>query len=175
MSRNYHAFTRSVLLLALLVAGFPALATPEDDFVGPPLTTPNGCANDQAATIENVSRATGFSVADIQLGMRLRFLYLQDFCFMSPKRLQRAINKVKSQPKPDNPGEWAKFRAMEQADEHGVVKPDGLLRASGQREMLIAPDGMFVAGVRSTDWTALGPGNIGGRMGAPPPPSPPPA
>ena len=90
--------------------------------------------------------------------------------------------------------EAARFRAMQQRDEHGVIHPNGYLRALTQRRSLLrnpqqgqqAPSSLLrpmagisssqqsqqapgsslrpMAGISSSQWTALGPGNIGGRV-----------
>jgi hypothetical protein len=68
------------------------------------------------------------------------------------------------------------FRDMQLRDENGVIKPDGLANGIMQRKALVKPGQMpmqnyagaalqplaGVSGVAS--WTALGPGNIGGRI-----------
>ena len=77
------------------------------------------------------------------------------------------------------------FRALRMMDEHGRIPPDGLLRALEHRrrnqeepELLPgvpdpstnAPEfgnpGAQAAGIQSSRWTWLGPGNIGGRVRA---------
>jgi hypothetical protein len=96
-----------------------------------------------------------------------------------------------AQPATDpTPADWARFRAMQQADESGQVQPDGLLRALEKRREILsrskapvapatasgtssatpfttgpsptaAPPG---AGIAPLGWTALGPTNVGGRI-----------
>lgn len=72
------------------------------------------------------------------------------------------------------PADWARFRAMQQADASGEVRPDGLLRAlERRRDMLqasgsagLAPGAAPAAGISTAFWTPLGPGNLGGRVTA---------
>lgn len=92
-------------------------------------------------------------------------------------------------PQPDSPGEWARFRNRQQADEKGVVNPNGAVAAMGRRKALarngalpgLAPAapraglvgaggtlGNISGGTGSStgSWTWIGPGNIGGRSRA---------
>ena len=71
--------------------------------------------------------------------------------------------------------ERAAFRDMQLRDERGVIKPDGLAKGIMQRRALIKAGQAqnntgntvpLLAGISSTSWTALGPGNIGGRVRA---------
>lgn len=75
----------------------------------------------------------------------------------------------------DDPLGYARFRRMQQSDENGQVKPDGLIQAITARKAIVeetirrakgdANDSTLRnAGVSRTRWTALGPGNIGGRI-----------
>ena len=57
---------------------------------------------------------------------------------MPRKKLDRSIFRIRN-PKPDNPGEWAIFLALEQRGDDGRIVPDGLLRGlESRREMLRA-------------------------------------
>lgn len=73
----------------------------------------------------------------------------------------------------------AQFYRMQHSDASGVIRPDGLLRGIEQRRALIirqrllasqpAATGVTLrpaAGIVQTGWTALGPGNVGGRVRA---------
>lgn len=103
----------------------------------------------------------------------LRNLSNHEVCTMPAAKLARAFRKA-DQPKPDHPGEWATFRAQQQADESGKVKPDGLINAIAQRQQgLDKPprnaDGevkLSLAGISAGGWQSIGPGNIGGRIRA---------
>ena len=82
--------------------------------------------------------------------------------------------------RPDSPGEWARFRKWQQADEKGVVAPNGAVVAMGRRKALARAGTLAglgkgmqqaaIAGVTpgagSGSWTWIGPGNIGGRTRA---------
>lgn len=136
-----------------------------DDFVGPPITTANGCPANVEWDPEVIAKAVGLTLDEYFRMRDLRGLTPDDFCWMPRDKLVRA--KVKTaKPKPDNPGAWAIFRAMQQSDEKGEVKADGLITAIQQRAALVAAPSTMVAGIRASDWTALGPGNIGGRIRA---------
>jgi photosystem II stability/assembly factor-like uncharacterized protein len=62
---------------------------------------------------------------------------------------------------------YAEYRHMLRADERGQIPPDGLIRANAQAEaMRAASVDAKAAGITTTGWTWLGPGNIGGRVRA---------
>lgn len=95
-----------------------------DDFVGPPITTANGCPANVEWDPEVIAKAVGLTLDEYFRMRDLRGLTPDDFCWMPRDKLVRA--KVKTaKPKPDNPGAWAIFRAMQQSDEKGEVKADG--------------------------------------------------
>ena len=63
------------------------------------------------------------------------------------------------------------FRRLQQQDESGQVPPDGLIRAKQHLDRMRrfqalgpAASDLSLAGISRTDWTWLGPGNIGGRV-----------
>lgn len=65
------------------------------------------------------------------------------------------------------PAELAKLRAKQLAGEDGIVKPDGFMNASRQRQEILARQSdPFIAGISPSRWTSLGPDNIGGRIRA---------
>ena len=76
----------------------------------------------------------------------------------------------------DNPMGWAQYRRMQQSDEKGQVSADGWVRALQFRSFNVEntertrtrPMGLKapIAGISQSGWTALGPGNIGGRIRA---------
>ncbi len=101
-----------------------------------------------------------------------RSLTNDGICTMRTPLLARAIRRV-DRPKPDHPGEWAKWRAMGQRDDTGTIKPNGLGEALAQREAVIertrAAQGNVarpLAGLDATRWSSLGPVNIPGRVRA---------
>lgn len=80
---------------------------------------------------------------------------------MTEGQLARAIEKA-DHPKPDHPGEAARWMRLFHEDENGSVPEGALLAAKAQFDALpraIAPG-------EDTTWTPLGPGNIGGRCRA---------
>ena len=134
-------------------------------------TPPERCPSGVDWTDEVVAKAVGLSESRLAVLKSTRVLSNTDVCTMPKSRLERAIWRSEN-PKPDSPGEWAKFRAAQQADETGTVKPDGLIRAIEQRAAIIqraalaGTNAQPVAGIGPGQWTALGPGNIGGRVRA---------
>jgi hypothetical protein len=97
-----------------------------------------------------------------------------DICSMPEHRYQRMMAKFET-PKPDHPGEWATFRALQRRGSDGEVRPDGLINGLQQRRDLLALQAQAAAngkklpseaGINVTSWTDLGPGNIGGRIRA---------
>jgi photosystem II stability/assembly factor-like uncharacterized protein len=136
----------------------------------------------QPWTDEVVAKAIGIPMDRLANIKAIRAIDNDDVCTMPKARLDRMLSRFE-QPKPSAPGEWARFRAMQQADANGQVKPDGLLRALEKRKEILArgrPGGGSAspttgavigpnttapaAGIDSSSWTAIGPGNIGGRI-----------
>jgi hypothetical protein len=82
-------------------------------------------------------------------------------------------------PQPDHHWAEMEYRAMLLRDENGIVAPDGLMNGLVQKQgMSFNPKawpgtpgaiagggfGLERAGINSNIWTALGPGNVGGRV-----------
>lgn len=70
-------------------------------------------------------------------------------------------------PESDHPDEAVKFWLLRLRDEHGYIPPDGLFKAAAQVQLMQAarvPNAPSGAGISSSGWTWLGPGNIGGRI-----------
>jgi hypothetical protein len=97
-----------------------------------------------------------------------------DICTMPEKSYRRMMARLET-PKPDHPGEWASFRALQRRGSGGLVKPDGLINGLHQRHELLAQQAARfaaegvkpeAAGISSASWAELGPGNIGGRIRA---------
>lgn len=132
-----------------------------------------------------VAKATGLDPDRMNTVKRARSLNNADLCTMPEAALERAIWRTEN-PRPDHPGEWAAFRAMQQRDERGVVRADGLIVAGQARRAILdrrpgaagqrttggttnttsvagAPAAATVA-ASSLAWQELGPGNIGGRV-----------
>ena len=117
-----------------------------------------------------VASAAGIDVEALKQVRDIRALSNDDICTVPKSVLARAIFRTHT-PKPDSPGEWAEFRAMEQQGDDGTVDPNGLIRGLQSRQNLlrllrtgqIRP---MDAGISSKVWKPLGPGNIGGRIRA---------
>ena len=72
-----------------------------------------------------------------------------------------------SRPKPDAtaPLDRQKFFRLQRADETGRIAPGAMSRALRHRQaMLVQAGSVADAGIDSTRWTWMGPGNIGGRV-----------
>ncbi|MBF0343810.1 MAG: VCBS repeat-containing protein [Nitrospirae bacterium] len=115
---------------------------------------------------ESVAKDIGLSVEELSRLKGARGLSNKEICEMPTVKLARAIYKSTHPLRPDHPQEWARFRALQQADENGLVKPDGLINATKQRQALLTskankPRG---AGISQTAWSSIGPGNVGGRV-----------
>jgi hypothetical protein len=81
-----------------------------------------------------------------------------------------AVRHVESEageaPRPDHPDEAVALRHLQLEDEHGAIPPNAFVDAAAQAAQMrsrptIAP---LAAGVERSQWTSLGPGNIGGRI-----------
>jgi hypothetical protein len=135
-------------------------------------TTPERCP-EKPWTDEAVAKAIGVAPEKLGTLKAVRALTNEDVCTMREASLRRALLRTEK-PRPAAPGEWARFRAMQQADENGRVRPDGLLRALEVRRNMLARSPQAIlgsaappaAGINPGGWTALGPGNIGGRIRA---------
>jgi len=128
------------------------------------------CAGGQEDSDAAMAGLLRISEAKLSRLRQTRHIDNHDLCVMPERYLQRTLARLDS-PKPDHPGEWAAFRAMQEADERGIVRPDGLLRGIAQRRAMIerqadSMGALELAGINSAGWTALGPGNIGGRVRA---------
>lgn len=128
------------------------------------------CPTDVELTDAVVSSSLNLSPEQISAVKAARALSNNDLCTMPKAKLDRAMYRT-DHPKADKPGEWAKFRAMQQTDESGTVKPNGLAEAVAQRHAMLAANTaaraagqvMPMAGITQSAWTPIGPGNIGGR------------
>ncbi len=130
----------------------------------------------------NVAKAIGTTGEKLLLLKKLRALTNQEICGLPNRAVAKVLSRL-NKPKPDHPGDWASFRALQRRGDDGKVKPDGLIEGLKQRRAILdkaqasassttpttAADGSIVmpaAGITSAQWTALGPGNIGGRIRA---------
>ena len=126
---------------------------------------------------------------------RERSVSRDDIARMPPAKLKRALWRLEH-PKPDHPGEAVTFRLQQQRDARGRIPDNALLRAWGQKRAMpfhpgpwnvfrkqpgpalpqaaVSAEGdpsddaimPLGAGIDSSTWTWIGPGNIGGRVRA---------
>jgi photosystem II stability/assembly factor-like uncharacterized protein len=96
-----------------------------------------------------------------------------------------STNEEEEGERPDHPYEAMLFRSMQQQDEHGRISPHALLQAASHRDLMVAAarargaveytgkgtaagssavESLSPGGIGRNTWTALGPGNIGGRI-----------
>jgi|GEM_PF-2195576 len=83
--------------------------------------------------------------------------------FCAPAVVWMAVCGAPSGQAADHALDAARFRRLQQASDDGTVRPDGLANALQQRQRMIRARPK-VGGIASATWTALGPGNIGGRI-----------
>ena len=135
----------------------------------PALRCPGGVVPDTA----ELARRINVSVERVERMKRIRAVDNVDICRFSKFRLTRSL--ARTHPASTGAGEAAAFRALSLRDEYGVVRPDGRTIANEQRQALVVPPGAAVsaaaggspapaAGIASNRWTALGPGNVAGRI-----------
>ncbi|MCI0588970.1 MAG: hypothetical protein L0323_19275 [Planctomycetes bacterium] len=110
---------------------------------------------------EGTARALSIPVEDVRALRASRGLTDADFRAMPPEVLERVRRKLHL-PKPDSPEEWAAWRLSFWRDENGAIPENALLAAREQFEALAALE--TAGGLSAGAWTALGPGNIGGRV-----------
>src|SRR5260221_10932717 len=117
---------RLAALLGLAMGAFSAAAGEiPADFVGPPLHTANGCPANVEWTDVIVARAVGLTPWQFVRMRDLRGFTYADFCNSPRTKFNRGLRKA-TRPRQDNPRQWARLRAMQQTDEHGIGKADGL-------------------------------------------------
>jgi hypothetical protein len=159
--------------ILLVVVGFASIAVPQSFFLShveqegkaSAQFTSNGCPVDRAWSDDLLAAALGVAEAKVRKLHDIRGLTAAEICTMPPDKLARALVKV-DEPKPDQPGEAARFRAMQQASDDGRVRPDGLVNALSERAAIVPRFGREVAGIDKSSWTAIGPDNVGGRVRA---------
>lgn len=162
--------TNALFLIAVTLASYMATASGSED--GPGIQAQGSrCPAGVKLTNAVTGAAAGLSEARLIVLKTSRALTNQDVCLMPQRALERAIWRAEN-PKPDHPGEWAKFRAQQQADETGTIKPNGLIEARRKRKEIVQRTSQQIqsmanpsmAGIAQNQWIELGPGNIGGRM-----------
>jgi photosystem II stability/assembly factor-like uncharacterized protein len=153
----------SVLLLMAVLAACQSIS---------PATTGTSDRCGGARDDESVAAAIKQSVERLEKLRVERSLDNELLCTIPQQLVARAIRRIDT-PKPDKPGEWAKWRALGQRDDSGTVRPNGLAEALAQREVVLADTqarmggiARPLAGVDATRWSAIGPANIPGRVRA---------
>jgi hypothetical protein len=128
-------------------------------------------------TDKAIADGIGLSQDKLEVFKTLRKLTNDDICKLPEPALKKMLARFEN-PKPDHPGEWAKYRALQRRGSDGKVKADGLIQGLKQRrdllpQQLTAATGTTgntvvapMAGTNATRWTSIGPGNIGGRIRA---------
>lgn len=166
--------TAALVVMASLGVSQPAMATPEVDALVPAGTVSERCDVSREWSLGYLADALHVEVNALITVKLVRGLSAVDLCTMPEAKLRRAVAKV-AEPKPDHPGEAASFRERQRWGSDFQVDPMGLSNAVAAREAMLAADlnarnsGIINpadAGVNSASWTALGPGNIGGRIRA---------
>jgi photosystem II stability/assembly factor-like uncharacterized protein len=118
-----------------------------------------------------VALAIGQSIERLQRLHDERLLSNDDICTMGRSYLARAVRRLDT-PKPDRPGEWARWRAMGLRDDFGQIRADGLGIALAQRDAMLAQKATMgglappAAGLDATRWSSIGPVNMPGRVRA---------
>ena len=170
----------SLLSAAVCIASLhstPVAAMPDVEAIVPSGTRSERCDVNREWTLNYVANVLYLDIDTLARVKLVRGLSNLDICTMPESRLQRAIVKA-SEPKPDHPGEAASFRERQRWGSDGKADPMGLSNAIAAREAMLATDSsaqnMSVngviepqdAGINTASWTAIGPGNIGGRIRA---------
>ena len=129
--------------------------------------------------------------ADLDLLRTTRRLTPTDICTLTPKQVWANLEVARrytwlermfgpqadeeeeegEDPAQDYPREAAAWRNLSLVDENGYIPPNALMSAKVQMNAMIQaaqskPKVGAVAGISTTSWTSLGPGNIAGRMRA---------
>jgi photosystem II stability/assembly factor-like uncharacterized protein len=153
----------SVVLLTAVLAACQTVAS-----VAPDTSDRCGGARDDAS----VAAAINQTVERLEKLRVERSLDNELICTIPQSLVARSLRRIDT-PKPDRPGEWARWRALGQRDDSGTVRPDGLSRALAEREVILAQTqarmggiARPLAGVDSTRWSSIGPVNIPGRVRA---------
>lgn len=126
---------------------------------------------------ENLARDKNISVEQLHLLRESRGTTNDSLAGLPEAALRRAIRRIDY---PDMPRLRAQFRLEQQRDDDGRIAPDALIAAVSSRDRLLAdatapsiagvpvaprtsPAGESLAGLSTSAWEWLGPGNIGGR------------
>ncbi|MEK8022641.1 MAG: NosD domain-containing protein, partial [Candidatus Hydrogenedentota bacterium] len=139
---------------------------------------PDSATRDVDETV--VARRLGLAPSLVRKVRTERSVDYRRMLEFSPPLLARVFWRTHHPKRPDHPGEAAAFRALQQRSEDGQIVENGLANAARQLEEMqenvragISPsfpgdpvpgEGPEVAGIDSTRWQALGPGNVPGRI-----------
>lgn len=167
------------LLLPILLAACQTPVVTSKNSTSPPtsyskeLRCPDTAPLTDAAVAESISISVA-QLADLRIA---RSVTNEDICTMPEAKYSRMLARFQA-PKPDHPGEWASFRALQRRGSDGMVTADGLINGLQQRRQLLAQqavtdpsakgggDILPMAGTNANRWSSIGPGNIGGRIRA---------
>ncbi|MEZ5962549.1 MAG: hypothetical protein R3F56_01770 [Planctomycetota bacterium] len=148
-------------LILVLSASLTSVRATCQSAAGGPLDSATLAASDLATAAH-----LGLTERDVLDLKAARGLSNRQLLETDPRRLSWWLVKLRM-PRPDSPAEADAWRALSHLDEFGRIAPDGLLTAKNQ---MLAMQRLAPLGVRgdldSTKWTALGPGNVGGRIRA---------
>jgi hypothetical protein len=117
-------------------------------------------------TAAQIAAARDVPVGKLAALYEKRDLTPDDICNMPAAKLKRALYKI-DHPAPDHPGEAAQWRALRQKDEAGRIPLGGVARGLAHAAAMPAPEAPSADAptqISRTNWTWLGPGNIGGRI-----------
>ena len=155
----------------------PAAATPDFEAIVPTGTSSERCDVNREWSLNYLANLLYLDIDTLARVKLVRGLSNFDICTMPESRLQRAIVKA-AEPMPDHPDEAASFRERQRWGSDGNADPMGLINAIAARDSMLLADRNTQsaaaggpiepqdAGINSAGWTAIGPGNIGGRIRA---------
>ena len=175
LARAHTSLSRLLMVVALPLLFAPsAAALPDIEAIVPQDVSSQRCDTGVDWTLNYVAHLLHLDIRTLARVKLVRGLSNVDICTLPEARLQRAITKA-SETKPDHPGEAATFRELQRQGSDGSVDPMGLSNAIAARDAMLAqannaatsasgPISPDDAGINSSAWTSLGPGNIGGRI-----------
>jgi photosystem II stability/assembly factor-like uncharacterized protein len=155
----------------------------------PPIKQVGHKCRGRMMTREQIAATRGLSVKEFNQILSAGLLTPEEVCTVSARVLNRAKEKAKA-PRPDRPDEALLYRLLDLRDERGNIPDDGYERArrhnqrmkdeqrgQGQGKKMAglvvnaeqtSPEGIqpLAAGIEPSQWTWIGPGNIGGRIRA---------
>ena len=113
-------------------------------------------------TVEHKSLVDSLSVNTRLRLKNERSVNETDLCRMPLASLQKSLVKL-DEPKPDHPGEAQAFRYSQQLSEDGKLNTANWVLAQQQVKAMrhLVKNG---AGITTSTWEGIGPGNIGGRV-----------